>query len=279
MAFKRDDPLMEIIEGEKKELTKYDVLEDPKYKDVSENFDANFEALHASLMVPLVYQDQVIGSLNLGEKKSGKPFNREDIDLAAHPGQPGSRGHRKCPAFSGKPGKAAHGRRAQHRPGSPDEHAAGGMPRPLKDLILPPIPSRPWKSGEISMISSIWVKIKPGLSLVMLPEKVFPERWSCLHRAVCFACCQKKNLSVSESMMRANRRLKKDVKTGMFVALLFAVLNSTDRTLTLCSAGQTQPIHLSAKTGEAKLIDTEGDTFPFRILDDANYLETEIRSW
>ncbi len=42
---------------------------------------AEFEALHASLMVPLVYQDQVIGSLNLGEKKSGKPFNREDIEL------------------------------------------------------------------------------------------------------------------------------------------------------------------------------------------------------
>ncbi len=28
---------MEIIEDEKRELTKYDVLEDPKYKDVSES--------------------------------------------------------------------------------------------------------------------------------------------------------------------------------------------------------------------------------------------------
>jgi sigma-B regulation protein RsbU (phosphoserine phosphatase) len=63
----------------------------------------------------------------------------------------------------------------------------------------------------------------------------------------------------------------------MFVALLFAVLNSANRTLTLCSAGQTQPIHLSVKTGEAKLVETEGDTIPLGILEDANYQETEIQ--
>ena len=80
-VFRRDEPLMEIIEKEKKELTKYDVLEDPKYKAVSEGCAANFEALQASLMVPMVFQDQVIGFLNLGEKKSGKFYNREDIDL------------------------------------------------------------------------------------------------------------------------------------------------------------------------------------------------------
>ena len=59
-----------------------------------------------------------------------------------------------------------------------------------------------------------------------------------------FRMLSEEELTVSESMMRANRRLKKDVKTGMFVALLFAVLDSEDQTVTLCSAGQTQPIHL-----------------------------------
>ena len=63
----------------------------------------------------------------------------------------------------------------------------------------------------------------------------------------------------------------------MFVALLFAELNSAKRTLTLCNAGQTQPIYFSAKTGETKLVETEGDTFPLGILENANYQETEIR--
>jgi len=77
----REDPIVEIIKNEKKEMTKYDALEDPKYKSVSSQCLANFENLQASLLVPLIYQDDVIGIFSLGEKKSGKFFNRQDIDL------------------------------------------------------------------------------------------------------------------------------------------------------------------------------------------------------
>ena len=82
---------------------------------------------------------------------------------------------------------------------------------------------------------------------------------------------------VRNSMMRANQRLKKDVKTGMFVALLYAVLNAQDQTLTLCSAGQTLPIHMSATTGKAVLVETRGDTFPLGILGDSEYEETQLK--
>ena len=34
---------------------------------------------------------------------------------------------------------------------------------------------------------------------------------------------------------------------------------------------------MSAKTGEAKLVETEGDTFPLGILEDANYEETRLQ--
>ena len=91
--FKSNGPLMQIIEGEKKELTRYDVLEDPKYKAISQPCAEEFESVCASLMVPLVFQDKVIGLLNFGEKKSGKPYNRQDIDLLACCGQPGRCGH------------------------------------------------------------------------------------------------------------------------------------------------------------------------------------------
>ncbi|UCD27229.1 MAG: SpoIIE family protein phosphatase, partial [Candidatus Bathyarchaeota archaeon] len=68
-----------------------------------------------------------------------------------------------------------------------------------------------------------------------------------------------------------NRRIKKDIKSGMFVALLYAVLDAEDGSVGLCSAGQTQPLLLSAKTAEATLVETVGDTFPLGILDEANY--------
>ena len=63
----------------------------------------------------------------------------------------------------------------------------------------------------------------------------------------------------------------------MFVALLYAVLDGKERRVSLCSAGQTQPIHISAETGEATLVQTEGDTFPLGILEEADYKETRIQ--
>jgi sigma-B regulation protein RsbU (phosphoserine phosphatase) len=63
----------------------------------------------------------------------------------------------------------------------------------------------------------------------------------------------------------------------MFVALLYAVLDSNERTISLCSAGQTQPLHFSNRKGKAVLIETEGDTFPLGILDEAEYKETRVQ--
>jgi sigma-B regulation protein RsbU (phosphoserine phosphatase) len=77
-------------------------------------------------------------------------------------------------------------------------------------------------------------------------------------------------------MIRANRRIKKDIKSGMFVALLYAVVDAENRSLRLCSAGQTQPILLPAATSEPALVETVGDTFPLGILDEADYQETHL---
>jgi sigma-B regulation protein RsbU (phosphoserine phosphatase) len=94
-----------------------------------------------------------------------------------------------------------------------------------------------------------------------------------------FRLLSEDQLSVGEIMKRANRQIKKDITKakGMFVALLYAVLNMDDKSLGMCSAGQTQPILFSAKTGEATLIETEGDAFPLGIIDDADYQETQLQ--
>jgi serine phosphatase RsbU (regulator of sigma subunit) len=92
-----------------------------------------------------------------------------------------------------------------------------------------------------------------------------------------FRMLSEEELSVGETMIRANRRIKKDIKSGMFVALLYAVHDVEDGSVGLCSAGQTQPLLLSAKTAEPTLVETVGDTFPLGILDEANYEETELK--
>ena len=92
-----------------------------------------------------------------------------------------------------------------------------------------------------------------------------------------FRMLSERGLGVGEIMMRANHRTKQDIKSGMFVALLYALLDAERRVLKICSAGQTQPIHIDARTGQAVLVDTEGDTFPLGILEDADYQETRVQ--
>jgi len=78
-------------------------------------------------------------------------------------------------------------------------------------------------------------------------------------------------------MVRANRRTKKDIKSGMFVALLYAVLDAQNRVIRMCSAGQTQPVLYSARNETSALLETQGDTFPLGIIEDVDYQETQIQ--
>jgi sigma-B regulation protein RsbU (phosphoserine phosphatase) len=276
IEIKRDSPLIEIIEKEKKELTKYDVLEDKKFKKVSESCAANFEALHASLMVPLIFQDKVIGLLNLGEKKSGKFYNREDVDLLHTVSNQGAVAIENARLFQENLEKQrmeeelAIGRELQMSmlPATCPEidnfdFAAFSTPaREVGGDFYDFIEMGPDKLGFV--IGDVTGKSVSGALVMSASRSVF-------------RMLSEEELGVGESMNRANKRIKKDIKSGMFVALLYVVLNAKNKSLNLCSAGQTQPIHLSAESGQAVLVETEGDTFPLGILDDANYEETNLQ--
>ena len=77
-----------------------------------------------------------------------------------------------------------------------------------------------------------------------------------------FRMLSEEALSISEIMRRANRRAKRDIKSGMNVALIYAVIDGDEKAISLSSAGQMQPIHYRAETGKAHLVHTKGDTIP-----------------
>jgi len=83
-------------------------------------------------------------------------------------------------------------------------------------------------------------------------------------------------VSVSDMMLSGNRYLKHDIKKGMFVALVYALLDPLGKTLTIVNAGQTQPIICSRKSEKPLLIDTKGDRFPLGIIEDCDYQETIV---
>jgi len=275
IVIQRDDPIVEIIESEKKVITKYDMLEDPKYKKVSAQCLKRFEALYTSLMVPLIFQDKVIGLLNLGDKKSGKFYNREDIDLLHALSNQGAVAIENARLFQDNLEKQR----------MEEELAIG---RELQMSMLPAECPR-IEGFEMAAFSVSAREVggdfydfidmgekKAGFVIGDVTGKSVSGALVMSASRSVFRMLAEEELTVGESMNRANRRLKKDITSGMFVALLYVVLNGQDKNLNLCSAGQTQPVLRSASTGEASLVETVGDTFPLGILEDVNYEETKL---
>lgn len=76
-----DDPLLQRIAERKNQVTLYDIQEDPLFVRAREACKRSFQQLEASLIVPLIYEDRLTGLISLGDKKSGKFYRREDINL------------------------------------------------------------------------------------------------------------------------------------------------------------------------------------------------------
>lgn len=271
-----DDPLINIFQEEKRILTRYDILEDPKYKDVSKACEAGFDALGSNLIVPLVYQDKLIGLLNLGEKKSGKMYNREDVDLLGALANQGAVAIENARLFKENLEKQRM-----------EEEL--NIARDLQTSMLPA--DSPKVEGlDIAAYSVSAMEVGGDFyDFIEMDEKsigfvvgdvtgksVSGALVMSFSRSI-FRMLSEENIGVGEIMSRANRRIKKDIKTGMFVALLYAVVDAAKRSAILCSAGQTQPIQFSSATGETALVETKGDTFPLGILEDVNYEETDIQ--
>jgi serine phosphatase RsbU (regulator of sigma subunit) len=275
-ALPADDPIVRKIEERKKEVTIYDIQEDPFFDGVRESGNKAFDQMNATLIVPLVYEDRLTGLISLGEKKSGKFYRRQDINLLNTLANQGAVAIENAMLLEEVIEK---------------ERMEGelAIARDLQTSMLPA--ACPHMEGFKLAATSIPAREVGGdffdfidigedrVGLVIgdvTGKSVSGALVMSASRSV-FRMLSEETLTVGEIMTRANRRTKKDIKKGMFVALLYAVLNASERTLSLCSAGQTQPIYLSAETGKAGLVETEGDTFPLGILDGAEYQETRLQ--
>ena len=276
MSFNQHEPLMEILENEQHELTRYDLLENPRYKAVCEACERNFAALHASLMVPLVFQGKVIGSINLGEKKSGKAYNRQDVELLRNIANQGAVAIENARLFQENLEK----QRMEEELNIARDLQMSMLPAHCPQIEGFEIAASSTPAREVGGDFYDFSETRDGnLALVVgdvTGKSVSGALVMAASRSI-FRMLSEEAVGVSEIMTRANRRAKKDIKSGMFVALLYAVLAANEKSVKFCSAGQTQPIHFSAATGKAVLVETNGDTFPLGILDEVDYQETQLK--
>jgi sigma-B regulation protein RsbU (phosphoserine phosphatase) len=274
-AFGRETALFQTLEKERRELTLYDLIEDPKYREISQSGKASFEDLDSSLIVPLLYQDKVIGSFNLGEKKSGKPFNRDDIELLRQLANQGAIAIENARLFEENLEK----QRMEEELNIARDLQMSMLPAECPELAGFQIAAVSTQAQEVGGDFYDFIQMEDERLGIVIGDVTGKSVSGALVMAASrsvFRLLSENTSDVGDIMGRANRRLIKDVKTGMFVALLYALIDPDGKTLSMCSAGQTQPIYCSAEDGSAVLMETEGDNFPLGILGDANYADTRV---
>ena len=275
LALPADEPFIRKVAELKKEVIIDDIQEDPFFEDQRESCENVFAQLDATLIVPLIYEDRLTGLISLGRKRSGKFYRREDINLLNILANQGAVAIENAQMVE----EVVEKERMEEEL---------NIARDLQVSMLP-AETPQIKGFEIAAFSDSAREVggdfydfidmgadKAGMLIGDVTGKSVSGALVMSSSRSIFRMLSEEALTVAESMIRANRRLKKDVTTGMFVALLYAVFDSRDKTLTLCSAGQTQPVHVSAQTGEAVLVETKGDTFPLGILEDAAYEDTQL---
>ena len=271
-----DDPLIKKIADRKKEVTVYDIQEDPLFEQERETCKKAFDQMEATLMVPLIYEDRLSGLISLGDKKSGKFYRREDINLLNTLANQGAVAIENALMIE----EVIEKERMEEELSIAKDLQTSMLPATCPEIEGFEIAAVSIPAREVGGDFFDFIEMGKGrLGFVIgdvTGKSVSGALVMSASRSV-FRMLSEVEMTVDEIMIRANRRTKKDIKSGMFVALLYAVLDAKDRTLSLCSAGQTQPIQLYAETGEASLVETKGDMFPLGILEDAEYQETRLQ--
>jgi len=270
-----DEPLIQKIKEKNKELTIYDIQIDPAFESDRESYEKAFYQMEATLIVPLIYEDRLIGLMSLGDKKSGKFYRQEDINLLNTLANQGAVAVENAMLVE----EVIEKERMEEELSIARDLQTSMLPAVCPEIEGLELAAFSLSAREVGgdFYDFIQMEIdKTGLVIGDVTGKSVSGALVMSASRSIFRMLSEENVSVGEIMIRANRRTKKDVKSGMFVALLYAAIDATAKTVTLCSAGQTQPIHLSSKTGKASLIETVGDTFPLGILEDVNYEETYI---
>jgi len=224
----------------------------------------------------MIYEDHLTGFISLGEKRSGKFYQREDINLLNTLANQGVVAIENALLLE----EMIEKERMEEELAIAHDLQTSMLPATVPQIKGIEIAAFSVSAREVGGDFYDFIEMgedKLGIVIGDVTGKSVSGALVMSASRSVFRMLSEEMSDVGEIMNRANLRTKQDIKSGMFVALLYAVLNADGSSLRLCSAGQTQPILLSSETGNALLIETVGDTFPLGILEDVDYQETILQ--
>lgn len=279
VALTEDDLLIQVLSAGGSVLPRHEVQLNPVYSENRVDLDSCFSILESEIMIPMRYQDEFRGILSLGRKKSGKMFTLEDVDLLRTIANQGSVALENAKLFEENLEKG----RMEEELKIAHDLQVSMLPENSPHMENLQVAARSISAREIGgdfydfiEMESVDGNRQLGIIVADVSGKAVSGALVMSASRSVFRFLADENLNVQDTMRVANARLKKDIRKGMFVALLYGVVDPAKKTLALCSAGQTQPI-LIPNEGTPILIETEGDRFPLGIVETCDYQETTIK--
>jgi serine phosphatase RsbU (regulator of sigma subunit) len=274
-----DEAIVEVLKTRGTPIFRHEIELNPAYEKDRESLQTTFQSLDSELMLPLTYKDEFRGIVSFGRKKSGKMFTPEDVDLLETVTNQTAVALENAHLFEENLEKGrmeeelriAHDLQSSMLPESPPEKegfqiaarsiSAREVGGDFYDFLEIGGEGRSRKLGIV--VGDVSGKAVSGALVMAAARSVF-------------RVLSDNHSSVKDIMSISNARLKKDVQKGMYVALLYAVIDSEEKKMTLSNAGQTQPILCPGSGGDPLYLHTEGDRFPLGIVDDCDYREREV---
>lgn len=274
-----NDILVRLLKERNDAVFRYEAELNPACEVHRESLERTFHALESELVLPLVYKDEVRGIVSLGRKKSGKMFTQEDLDLLKTITNQSSVALENAKLFEENIEKS----RMEEELKIAHDLQTSMLPETAPEISGFTIAARSTPAREVGGDFYDFIEIGGEAACEKLAIVVGDVSGKAVSGALVMAASRsifrvlsEAGASVRDVMTTGNLRLMNDIKKGMFVALLYAVLDSGCRTLSLSNAGQTQPVLLPQDGSDPFHLATEGDTFPLGILRESNYEETSV---
>jgi serine phosphatase RsbU (regulator of sigma subunit) len=274
-----DEPLLQVLQEKKDLLFRHELELDPRYQAHRAALRPVFDRFAAEVMVPVRYKEETLSIVSLGRKKSGKMFTLEDVDFLKTITNQSAMALENARLFQEylEKGRLDEELKIAHN------IQMGMLPTKAPVVAGFEIAARSLPARQVGGDFYDFLEVQQNGRGQQLGIVVGDVSGKAMSAALLMAASRsvlrvlsEAHPSVEEVMSRGNQRLKKDIKKGMFVALLYGVVNPAARTLTLSNAGQTQPILCRGDGSSPTYIETPGDKFPLGIVANCHYQETSI---
>jgi len=275
-----DTALSRIVQKKNNAILRDEIDLNPLYEQDREALRQTFQSFNSELMLPMKYKDEMRGIISLGRKKSGKMFTAEDIDLLKTITNQSAVALENAKLFEENIEKS----RMEEELKIAHDIQISMLPEKAPIIEGFTIVARSIPAREVGGDFYDFIEMRGNGKVERLAIVVGDVSGKAVSGALVMAASRSifrvlsdAHSSVEEVMRIGNARLNHDIKKGMFVALIYAVLNPRQKTMILSNAGQTQPIICSIDDPKPVYIDTEGDKFPLGIVQECDYQETNVR--